>query len=53
MLEKLRESIKKRLNEKGVSLIMMFDREGRILWHSGRKVIIITEYSYKKRRVNK
>jgi DNA-binding NtrC family response regulator len=38
MLEKLRESIKKRLNEKGVSLIMMFDREGRILWHSGRKI---------------
>ncbi len=38
MLEKLRESIEKRLMEKGVSLIMLFDGNGHIKWHSGRKI---------------
>ena len=38
MLEELRKSIEKRLKEKGVSLIMMFNGRGEILWHSGRKV---------------
>ena len=38
MLEKLRESIEKRLMGKGVSLIMLFDENGHIKWHSGRKI---------------
>ena len=38
MLEELRKSVEKRLKEKGVSLIMMFNQDGEILWHSGRRV---------------
>ncbi len=38
MLEKVIESIEKRLKERGVSLIMMFDDKGKILWHRGREI---------------
>jgi len=38
MIEKLIESMKKRLKEKGVSLIMMFDIGGEIVWSMGRDI---------------
>jgi len=39
MIEIIKSKIWEILKEKEVSLALVFDREGRILWHKGRKII--------------
>ncbi|MCP5102122.1 MAG: sigma-54-dependent Fis family transcriptional regulator, partial [bacterium] len=39
MIEIIKTKIWEILKEKAVSLAMVYDREGRILWHKGRKII--------------
>jgi len=39
MLDIIKSKIWEILNEKEVSLVMIFDRQGRILWHRGRKIV--------------
>jgi transcriptional regulator with PAS, ATPase and Fis domain len=38
MFESIKEKIWEQLKEKNVSLVMLYDREGRILWHRGRSI---------------
>jgi transcriptional regulator with PAS, ATPase and Fis domain len=39
MIESIKTKLWDLLKEKQVSLAMLYDREGRILWHKGRKII--------------